>query len=77
MRADITITEFTGSNDLSWPGVVIREWDQSPILFVVARVEYGETTEELLARAAIIAKVLTIDRPPKRLSAGQRAADID
>lgn len=76
MRADKFLTYIVEEDkDLTYPAVVIREWDRSPILYVVARVEHGETSEELFKRADRVADALTVERPPKRDSVGHRAAD--
>ena len=48
---------------LGVPCVAIREHDNSIIMFVLVRVEFMEEKEEVLERAARIAKALTVDKP--------------
>jgi hypothetical protein len=74
MKADSYITEIHDEKDnLIYSAVPIREWDNSIVLYVIARVEWSETLDELYERARRIAKVLTVDRPPKRNSAARAA----
>jgi hypothetical protein len=83
MKADSFITEIdvtwgTGHQiPLTYPAVCIREHDNSPVFYVIARVEFGESSEELFARARRVAEALTVDKPPKRkqVSVASRAAD--
>lgn len=67
MRADPTVIQvYDQDNDLSYPAVTVREHDNSVILYVIARVEWGECSAALIERAKRIAEVLTVPRPPKR-----------
>lgn len=76
MEADGYVTGIDVGGMGEFTTICIREGD-SPILYVVARVEFGEGEEELLARAQRIARCLSrpIHKSQDRDSEGsQRAA---
>lgn len=74
MKADNKLTEIQDDKGLIHTTVIIRGRGDSILMYVVARVECNESTQELMDRAERIADALTEDRP-KRDSASQRAAD--